>query len=79
MLYIQRIKYQSKHNSLLHKIQFRATCFDSLLSHLQGLKNRSKVIKVYSALCKVHWMDFRLRNVIYTKNQISVKTQQFIT
>ena len=39
-MFIQIIKYQSKHNSSLHKIQFRATCFDSLLSHLQALKEQ---------------------------------------
>jgi len=37
---MQSIKYQSKHKSLLHEIQFRVTCFDSLLSHLQALKEQ---------------------------------------
>jgi hypothetical protein len=38
--YTQSIKYQSKHNSLLNKIQIRATCFDFLLSRLQALKEQ---------------------------------------
>ena len=36
----QSIQYQSKHNNLLRKIQFRATCLNSLLSHLQALKEQ---------------------------------------
>jgi len=38
--YIHSIKYQSKYDSLLHKIQFRTTCFDYLLSYLQALKEQ---------------------------------------
>jgi len=44
-LYIYSVKYQSKHN-LLHKIQFRATCFEYFESSSGPSRNTSKVIKM---------------------------------
>jgi len=49
-MYTQSINYQSKHNSLFYKIQFRATCFDSFESSSDPSRNRSKKKSSYADL-----------------------------